>query len=199
MAGFRRTWQDGSYVRCSSGMRLAAEKFGDDQERSHRDRGIGDIERRPDVASGAQLQKIGHAAVDHPVEELPAAPPRISARPACASAPPARPVSSHQTSRITTAAAITIRRSGDPLGGRFGEHAEGDAGIPAVHQRSEVRHQLEAKVSGRVALDAVFRGAVGDQHREAEPQPARSREFTQKGPLIRNPQRRFANRRARFR
>ena len=133
---------------CRSRAVLAAQKLRN-QERSDGDRGIGQIERRPDKTAGVQLQKIGDAAVQQAIEQIPAAPPAISARPACAqrAARAARRASS-QTSRITTAAAAPISRNGDPLRGGFDEQAESDAGIHAVHQRGEVRDQFAPKTLG---------------------------------------------------
>ena len=69
-----------------------AKKLADDQERSHGDRGVGDVERRPTKAAGVQLQKIGDAAVEQAIEQIArgAAGDQREPRLACACLPRAR-------------------------------------------------------------------------------------------------------------
>ncbi len=50
---------------------LAAEKIEDHQECAHGYSRIGDIKRGPYKGAGVQLEKIGYAAMQQPVEQIP--------------------------------------------------------------------------------------------------------------------------------
>ena len=120
--------------------------------------------------------------MNHPIEGIARRAAQNQREPACASAPPARPGDKHQTSRIitTTELATSSGESHDDFDSENKPNAMPGFWLCTSATMSET---MDRRKKGLVALDGVFRGAVGGQHRERQATASVRLRSSGRGPL----------------